>query len=69
MKSPSQKDFEKELQGENICPQCNIEMDEDKKPKKNRFDKERTIYTCYVCGHTHRKRTGNEILRDLGYKK
>lgn len=63
---PSQAEYKKQLKDESICPECNIEMDIEKHKKKNHFDKERTIYKCYICGITHRKRTQNEILRDMG---
>jgi len=57
---------EREHQTENICPECLIQMDTIFKGKKvNRYDKERTVYKCFVCGFTHRKRTLNEVLRDL----
>lgn len=58
-----------ELRTESICPQCSIEMDLIKNTKKkNHFDKENRVYKCSVCGFTHRKRTLNEILRDLGLR-
>jgi len=62
----SQKEYKRQVKDESICPECNIEMDIDKKKKSNHYGKERTIYTCYICGFTHRKRTQNEILRDMG---
>ena len=51
----SHKEFKKQQRDESLCPECNIEMDETKAKKKNHFDKERTIYKCYICGFTHRK--------------
>ncbi len=62
----TQKDYKQQLKEESICPECNIEMDENKKPKGGRFRKEKTTYKCFICGFTHRKRTQNEILRDIG---
>lgn len=59
--------YEKEKQNESICPLCNIEMDFIKgKPKADRWDKFHDYYVCPVCGFRHRRRTYNEILRDIG---
>lgn len=60
-------DYSKEVEAEKICDNCGAEMKFTKKPKKNRWSKESSYYTC-ECGNKFRKRTRNEILRDLGYE-
>ena len=54
-----------EKDSEKICDVCGFTMSETKRKKRI---KERTFYTCSECGNRHRKRTTNEILRDLGLK-
>ena len=67
MPSQEKSKLELELEQESICNICNCEMDIiHKKKKRNRFDKEHTTYECSICGFKHRKRTQNEILRDMG---
>lgn len=61
--------IQNEINLDSYCPDCNIKMPiYSKGKKKNKYDKEKTIYKCSVCGFTHRKRTLNEILRDLGLR-
>ena len=52
-----------EINNENIGPYCKIKMIENKRKK---HIKHKTSYDCEICGFHHRKRTINEILRDLG---
>ena len=61
----NQKQWKKQKASESICDQCGEQMKVDKKPRK-KYGKHNTTYTCEFCGHTHRKRTQNEILRDVG---
>lgn len=63
---PQTSEFEDQLYNEHICPECGIEMNCTKKKKSNRWKKESTYYDCPICGFHHRKRTLNEILRDIG---
>lgn len=66
MKS-NKSDFEKQLDSESICELCHCEMKVVvKKGKQFKYDKNHTMYECSICGFKHRKRTQNEILRDLG---
>ena len=63
-------EFKKQLREEAICPVCNVEMEETKRPMTNKeFGKRRTTYDCKICGFHHRQRTINEILRDIGERK
>jgi predicted RNA-binding Zn-ribbon protein involved in translation (DUF1610 family) len=63
---PQISDFEEQLNNESICPVCHIEMVCTKRKRSNRYKKHSTVYDCPVCGFHHRKRTMNEILRDIG---
>jgi predicted RNA-binding Zn-ribbon protein involved in translation (DUF1610 family) len=63
---PQISEFEEQLNNESICPECDIEMIFTKKKRSNRWKKESSYYDCPVCGYHHRKRTINEILRDIG---
>ncbi len=63
LKSP----FELAIENESICELCNCEMKViHKEGKRFKYDKDHTMYECRVCGFRHRKRTENEILRDIG---
>lgn len=65
--SGEKSEFEKQTDSENICALCNCEMEIiHKESKRFKYDKEHTVYGCDICGFTHRKRTQNEILRDMG---
>ena len=58
----------KEQESEQICDVCSREMTLNvKRKKRNRWDKGFAVYEC-VCGNKFRKRSVNEILRDLGEK-
>lgn len=60
-------DFDKQVDSESICEICHCEMKIiHKESKRYKHDKEHTMYECKICGFKHRKRTQNEILRDLG---
>lgn len=60
-------DYDKQVESESICSICNIEMKiVHKEGKRFKYDKEHTMYECSICGFKHRKRTQNEILRDMG---
>jgi uncharacterized protein with PIN domain len=59
--------IEEAQRDESVCNVCNTEMTLVKaKRRKNRWDKCHDFYVCPACGFTHRKRTYNEILRDIG---
>ena len=63
----TRSDFEKQTDSESICELCNTEMDiVNKEGKRFKYDKDHTMYECKICGFKHRKRTQNEILRDMG---
>lgn len=65
--SGEKSEFEKQLDLESICGECNCEMYIiHKEGKRYKYDKNHTMYECSICGFKHRKRTQNEILRDLG---
>ena len=49
---------------ESICPECDIEMEVEKRGKMYQYSKSNIYYTCPLCGFKHRKRTLNEALRD-----
>ena len=55
-------------QSEIICDNCSSYMTEIKRSKKNSYSKCNTVYKCENCGNQFRKRTTNEVLRDLGYR-
>ncbi len=60
-------DYDKQVESESICNICNCEMKViHKEGKRFRYDKEHTMYQCPICGNKHRKRTQNEVLRDIG---
>lgn len=61
----NQEEWAKEIDSESICDQCGQDMKEHKRPRR-KYGKHNTTYECDYCGHTHRKRTQNEILRDTG---
>lgn len=53
---------------EKICMECGLEMKLiTHRKKKNRWNKGHFTYEC-SCGNKFRKRTVNEILRDMGEK-
>ncbi len=63
----TRSDFQKQVDDENICNECEVEMEVvHKEGKRYKYDKDHTMYKCSICGFTHRKRTQNEILRDMG---
>jgi hypothetical protein len=63
----TRSDFRKQTDSESICGECNVEMKIiHKEGKRFKYDKNRTRYECPICKNTHRKRTQNEILRDMG---
>ena len=65
--SDTRSDFEKQTDSEAICELCNCEMKVvHKEGKRFKYDKDHTMYECSICGFKQRKRTHNEILRDLG---
>ena len=54
---------------ESICEQCGSKMTLNIiRKKRNRWDKGHAMYEC-SCGNGFRKRSVNEILRDLGEEK
>jgi len=62
-----QRKWKKEIANEKICDQCGSDMKEIKRPRtRKKYGKHMTTYECTFCNHVHRKRTQNEILRDLG---
>jgi len=68
MKNLTQEDFENQVNDESLCPICHTEMTMEKHKKKTHYSKEKTVYKCPICGFKHRKRTQNEILRDMGLR-
>lgn len=54
-----------EIKNDSMCPVCNVKMRVTKKEPRKHFEKCKTMYFCDICGVHHRKRTLNEILRDL----
>jgi RNase P subunit RPR2 len=67
MEDPTKSDFEKQIDSESICEICHTEMTIiHKEGKRFKYDKNHTMYECSICGFKHRKRTQNEILRDIG---
>lgn len=57
---------QEEIKTENICEICHREMTLITiRKKKYKYDKGHSMYSC-VCGNKLRKRTYNEVLRDLG---
>jgi len=66
-KEDDKSDYDKQIESESICTICNCEMQIiHKEGKRHKYDKNHTMYECQICGFKHRKRTQNEILRDLG---
>lgn len=62
------KEIKKNIAEDSICEQCGRTMTlEVVRKRRNRYDKGHFMYIC-SCGNKFRKRTLNEILRDLGEK-
>ena len=57
--------IENELANENICDRCSSEMKLQKHKRKSEWRKHNDMYVCPNCGHSYRRRTFNEVLRDL----
>lgn len=60
MKNSLYETFKYEQENEAFCVRCTEKM-------KLTTRHGHKTYVC-TCGHTHRKRTNSEILRDIGYK-
>ena len=57
-----------EQEDESTCSECGLKTTLNvKRKKRNRWDKGFAVWEC-ACGNKFRKRTVNEILRDLGEK-
>jgi uncharacterized Zn finger protein len=61
------KEYQEEIESEQICDQCGYDMKLVKIPRKS-YEKHKSYFQCENCGNIHRKRTFNEILRDRGLR-
>lgn len=66
MEKVSQK-FKDEIHSDCICESCGCEMIEVKQ-KRRHYGKENTYFKCDLCGIQYRKRTVNEVARDMGLR-
>lgn len=58
--------YHKATEQDHICDNCAYPMKLIKGPKRKKYGKINDYYHCDNCGNRFRKRTQNEILRDLG---
>ena len=58
--------YEKATKDENICDACNMPMKFIKGKTRKKYGKYNDYYKCDNCGNQFRRRTQNEVLRDIG---
>jgi ssDNA-binding Zn-finger/Zn-ribbon topoisomerase 1 len=59
-------EYEKATMHDNICDECNMPMKLIKGKTRKKYGKYNDYYKCDNCGNQFRRRTENEVLRDIG---